>query len=86
MLKFHPEFRFYGIGYANTIKALIDEGFLSDGDIPDIKITRVFKSNTFDASTSVSFDTLYRNCVKQALRFVVAVYDRRKNLKGFIYL
>ena len=87
MLKVHPEFRIYGIGYANTLKDLVDEGFLENWEVPDAKLTREFRASETDEGESLyksngptdspndTFRDLYRNCEMCAHRFIVSVCD-----------
>lgn len=87
MLKVHPEFKIYGIGFANTLKDLVDEGFLTNGEVPDVTFTREFKASETPEGVALyesdgpagspdePFNTLYRKCEMQANRFVISVCD-----------
>ena len=87
MLKVHPEFRIYGLGFADTLKDLVNEGFLENCEVPDVTFTREFKvSETAEdeslyesdgpaGSPNETFRTLYRSCERHACRFVVSVCD-----------
>lgn len=93
-LKIHPKFKIYGIGYADTIKDLVTEGFVEDWAVPQLPIVEV--TNEEDGIYSVdgpegtiykgNYDGLYAKYAPQAAdEFLVAVCDVDMELIGFIY-
>lgn len=101
MLKVHPEFKIYGIGYANTIKRLVTEGFIKDWETSELHITRemdvgwdndgkcLYEAETPKGLQNVTYSVLYNYYSKQAHRFLVTVCEMAGDkliMNGFIYL
>lgn len=100
MLKVHPEFKIYGIDYANTIKSLVAEGFIEDYLIPELNFSSlylasptgddlIYEVDTKSGVQKLPFSTVYTMYQKQAPNFLVTVCSKTgKKLvpNGFIYL
>lgn len=101
MLKVHPEFKIYGLGYVNTIKSLVKEGFIEDFEISDLHITsefyvglnnngkRLYETDTPKGVQKVTYSALYNYYEKQVCRFLVTVCEMVGNelvMTGFIYI
>ena len=101
MLKIHPDFKIYGLGYVNTIKSLVKEEFIEDWETSDLHITREFdvgrndngkclyEADTPKGVQKVTYSVLYRYYEKQAYRFLVTVCEMAGDeliMTGFIYL
>jgi hypothetical protein len=101
MLKVHPEFKIYGLGFANTIKSLVTEGFIEDWETSKLHITsefydgcddkgnRLYEADTPKGVQKVTYETLYNYYAKQAYHFLVTVCEKVGDelvMSGFIYI
>lgn len=100
MLKVHPQFKIYGIDYANTLKSLVAEGFIEDYLIPELNFSSLYLASplgddllyeveTKSGSQKLSFSTVYGMYLRQAPSFLVTVCGKTGNIlvpTGFIYL
>lgn len=54
MLKVHPTFKIYGIGFLPTLKSLVNQKFVQDCELSDVEIYHVT-----EAEINESYETTY---------------------------
>lgn len=81
MLKVHPKFRIYGVGFADTIKDLVDEGFIEDIEIPQLNFITFY-----DNGDGGEYYAALHMCKKDSDDFIITVCNDELAPFGFIYL
>lgn len=93
MLKVHSQFKKYGIGFAETIKDLVAEGFVEDCKVPELKLILLYNADedeieveaspyfiTIDgAEYNVTFEEAFRDCQLHSLQFCVVVCEENNS-------
>lgn len=100
MLKINPNYKIYCVGFDETIKSLLAEGFIGDNDLDELTIIKSIKFGlnadgdpyyeaiTEDGTRQIPFCMLYYKVVREANHFVVTVCKEVEGVlipEGFVF-